>query len=243
VVGLLQRQETGEGAGDGLSDIEDEYPDEPGLEGELPHPDVADLADIIGVPPWDEHVGPDAEDVQVALVREPASVVPSVQTDQKKGGQKPAPARPVGKRIVVDLDKQTVTAMEGDKPIKTMPISSGKPGHATTKGHFTIYDTDKDHKSSDYGKCVSKDGGRRDVTKGAKACKKGEKYEGAPMPFFQRFNGAEGLHQGKLPGHPDSHGCVRLSADNAKWLWSWAGKGTTVDVGPVPAKKGGAGKK
>ena len=40
-----------------------------------------------------------------------------------------------------------------------------------------------------------------------------------------------------LPGHPDSHGCVRLSEDNAKWVWDWAENGTPVDVGPAAASK------
>lgn len=160
---------------------ESEYADEPGLEGELPHPEDADTPDLMGPP-----VG---EELQ---------------------------AKAKGKRIVVDLDKQTATAMEDGKPVRTMPISSGRAGHRTPKGHFTIYETGEDHTSSTYGKCVSKGGGSRDVDKGAGSCKKGETYKGAPMPFFQRFNGAVGLHQSKLPGHPDSHGCVRLSEGNAK---------------------------
>jgi lipoprotein-anchoring transpeptidase ErfK/SrfK len=191
-------------AEDAVAD-ESGYVPEPGLEGELPHPDSDELAAIAG--------GPD----------EPAALDTGVDPKPEK-------------RIVIDLSKQTATALENGKPVKTMPISSGKPGHATTKGHFKITERDKDHKSSTYGKCVSK-AGKRDVSKGAGSCKKGEKYEGAPMRWFQRFNGAEGLHQGVLPGTPASHGCVRLGESNAEWLWNWASEGTPVDVGPFGKPK------
>ncbi len=146
----------------------------------------------------------------------------------QKGGKpakpvKPKPARP--KRIKVFLDQQKAVAMEGDKVVRTMSISSGKPGHPTDPGTFSVTEKDADHSSSKYGKC-----GTRSVSKGRAACAKGETYVGAPMKHFLRFNGAEGFHKGVLPGHPDSHGCVRLGAGNAKWLFNWAKVGTPVEV-------------
>jgi lipoprotein-anchoring transpeptidase ErfK/SrfK len=191
----------------------------------LPHPD-ADELNAIASGARDEE-SRDAGETDRSLFGGP-SPVPT------QGGQ-PAQAGKPSKRIVIDLGAQTATAMENGKAVKTMPISSGKKGHETTPGHFKITERDKDHMSSTYGKCVSGKSSRN-VSKGAKSCKKGEKYEGAPMNFFQRFNGTEGLHQGLLPGHPDSHGCVRLGKGNAEWLWNWAEVGTPVDVA-VPAKK------
>ncbi len=41
---------------------------------------------------------------------------------------------------------------------------------------------------------------------------------GAPMPYCMHFNGGYALHGSTLPGYHDSHGCVRLFFDDAKWL-------------------------
>jgi hypothetical protein len=227
------------------------YVDEPIPGGDLSHPADEELEDIVTGEPGEEE-SEESPAAETGASDGPATAtVPSFSpgivalASPAAGRRGPPPRRRTAqaekrerpkKQIVVDLKKQTATAMEGDKPVKTMPISSGKKGHETTKGHFTITEKHKDHRSSTYGECVSKTS-RRKVSKGKASCKKGEKYEGAPMPYFQRFNGPEGLHKGVLPGHPDSHGCVRLSEDNAKWLWNWAEEGTAVEVGPARAKE------
>lgn len=41
---------------------------------------------------------------------------------------------------------------------------------------------------------------------------------GAPMPYCMHFKGGFALHGSTLPGYHDSHGCVRLFFDDAKWL-------------------------
>ncbi len=42
---------------------------------------------------------------------------------------------------------------------------------------------------------------------------------GAPMPYCMRFHKGLALHGSKsLPGRHDSHGCVRLYTDDAKWI-------------------------
>jgi len=219
------------------SDTGTEYDDEPGLDGELPHPDHTELAEIAGALAEVESLGvSDALTLTTSGSESAYGAASDATAGKTPLAGKTDQVKKTEKRIVVNLDKQTATAMEDGKPVKTMPISSGKPGHRTSEGHFTINERDLDHKSSKYGRCVEKSGSR-DVSEGADACKKGEKYYGAPMPYFQRFHGAEGFHQGKLPGHPDSHGCVRLSRDNAKWLWDWADENTNVDVGSAKTRK------
>jgi len=39
---------------------------------------------------------------------------------------------------------------------------------------------------------------------------RGGKFIPAPMHYFMRFNGGDGMHAGYLPGYPASHGCVRM---------------------------------
>ena len=58
------------------------------------------------------------------------------------------------------------------------------------------------------------------------------KYENAPMPFAQFIDQyGVALHAGHIPGHPASHGCVRLPSAFAKKLFSVTDVGTPVLIG------------
>jgi hypothetical protein len=58
----------------------------------------------------------------------------------------------------------------------------------------------------------------------------GGRFERAPMKHFLRFEGAIGMHAGRLPGYPASHGCVRLPASKAALFYNVAEVGTPVRV-------------
>jgi hypothetical protein len=58
----------------------------------------------------------------------------------------------------------------------------------------------------------------------------GAKFVRAPMKHFMRFNGAVGMHAGRLPGYPASHGCVRLPPAKAALFFNVAEIGTPVRV-------------
>jgi hypothetical protein len=58
----------------------------------------------------------------------------------------------------------------------------------------------------------------------------GGKFVPAPMRYFVRFSGANGLHAGYLPGYPASHGCVRLPEQNAIAFFNAVEVGTPVTV-------------
>lgn len=55
---------------------------------------------------------------------------------------------------------------------------------------------------------------------------------GAPMPYCMFFHGGYALHgSNEVPGYNASHGCVRMWADDAKWInKEFAEHGTTVMV-------------
>jgi hypothetical protein len=58
--------------------------------------------------------------------------------------------------------------------------------------------------------------------------------QNTPMPYSLQFHGPYFIHEGWLPGHADSHGCVRLKYEDAKLLFS------RVQVGdPVLIKREG----
>ena len=64
-------------------------------------------------------------------------------------------------------------------------------------------------------------------------------YNSAPMPFMQRLTmGGIALHAGQIPGHPASHGCVRLPLAFARILFGVTQVGAAVhiiDESPTPA--------
>ena len=112
-----------------------------------------------------------------------------------------APAGPM--LIYVDLSRQIATVYRNGVRIGVSTISSGKAGHETPTGVFTILAKDANHHSN--------------------------KYDNAPMPFQERLTwDGVALHAGGLPGYPESHGCVHLPYAFAKALFAETRLGVTV---------------
>lgn len=112
--------------------------------------------------------------------------------------------------IVVSRDTQSLAVYDGDKVIATSNVSTGKPGHATPTGIFTIIEKKKYHESN--------------------------LYDSAPMPFMQRITwSGVALHESKsVPRRPASHGCVRLPHGFAKELFSMTETGVPVIISDAP---------
>lgn len=107
--------------------------------------------------------------------------------------------------IVVSLPQQLVHVYRGGARIGESTISTGRPGHDTPTGVFTILQKQKMHRST--------------------------LYDDAPMPFMQRLTwDGIALHAGRLPGYPASHGCVRLPAAFAEALYGVTEHGGVVVV-------------
>ena len=105
--------------------------------------------------------------------------------------------------IYVDLSKQIALVYRNGVRIAATTISSGKEGHATPTGVFTILQKDAKHRSST--------------------------YNNAPMPYQQRLTwDGVALHAGGLPGYPESHGCVHLPYEFARELFGLTDLGITV---------------
>jgi lipoprotein-anchoring transpeptidase ErfK/SrfK len=143
-------------------------------------------------------------------------------------------ATPDNVHVVVSLPKQRAYLMIGEQIVADSPISSGKAGHSTPSGNFSVMEKDPDHRSSIYGDFV--DGSGRVVRSGISAkidsAPSGTHYVGASMRWFMRLTGeGVGMHVGILPGYPASHGCVRMSPDGAKLFYDTVKVGTAVKVG------------
>ena len=108
-------------------------------------------------------------------------------------------------QLVVSINTQKVTLFSNGVRVAQGPVSTGVPGHPTPMGVFSVIEKDRYHNSNI--------------------------YSGAPMPYMQRITwSGVALHEGVLPGHPASHGCIRMSHDFAMRLWPITKLGVRVIV-------------
>src|SRR5436190_18758395 len=132
----------------------------------------------------------------------------SPETSSLKAGQyvwepERAPEGPL--LIVASVTEQMAYIYRNGICIARSSVSTGRPGHRTPTGVFTILEKEVHHTSSI--------------------------YKGAEMPYMERVTwGGIALHAGDLPGYPDSHGCVRLPLEFSKLLFGVTMKGATVII-------------
>ena len=108
-------------------------------------------------------------------------------------------------QIVVSVDRQQVTVYSGSHPIVQSRVSTGTPGYPTPTGVFSIIQKDRWHRSNI--------------------------YDDAPMYYMQRITwSGVAMHQGVVPNHPASHGCIRLPEAFARQLWGITKLGVRVIV-------------
>jgi len=140
-------------------------------------------------------------------------------------------------KYVVELDQQRVYLYHQGDLIAASRISSGRSGYRTETGSYTIGQKNMNHRSNLYGSYVST-GGRTvsgDVKAGYDPQPEGARFVGSLMKYFQRFERkgsptAMGFHQGVVPTHPASHGCIRLPSSMAAWFFANVEKGTPVQI-------------
>jgi hypothetical protein len=111
--------------------------------------------------------------------------------------------------VIANLHTQRLIVFRNGVPIGASTISSGKSGHETPTGVFTILQKAKEHYS--------------------------KTYNNAPMPNMQRLTWKGiALHAGNLPGYPASHGCIRLPSKFSGLLFGATDLGMTVVITEVP---------
>ena len=107
--------------------------------------------------------------------------------------------------VIVSLTEQRAYVYRNGVLVAVSTVSTGKPGHETPTGVFTILQKDKDHHSS--------------------------KYNNAAMPYQERLTwDGVALHAGGLPGYPESHGCVHLPSEFARRLFDSTNMGMVVAI-------------
>ncbi|AGA06263.1 hypothetical protein CN151_09550 [Sinorhizobium meliloti] len=113
-------------------------------------------------------------------------------------------------QVVVSRDQQSLVVYDGDTVVATSKVSTGKAGHATPTGIFSILEKRRRHESNI--------------------------YSNAPMPFMQRLTWSGiALHgSNHVPDYPASHGCVRLPGKFAASLFKMTGYGMHVVISDRP---------
>ncbi len=108
--------------------------------------------------------------------------------------------------MVVSITEQRAYVYRNGILIGATTVSTGRPGHQTPTGVFTVLQKQKEHRSTI--------------------------YDGAPMPYMERLTwGGVALHAGGLPGYPESHGCIHLPSEFAQRLFDISPSGMTVVIG------------
>ena len=142
---------------------------------------------------------------------------------------------PDNSHVIVSLAKQRAYLMTGEEIAIDSPISSGKRGHTSPSGSFSVLEKDKDHRSNIYGDYVDSKGRvvRGGISSQIDSAPSGTHYVGASMKWFMRLtSGGVGMHVGILPGYPASHGCIRMPEPAAAQFYSHVKIGTPVRVDP-----------
>ena len=109
------------------------------------------------------------------------------------------PAASIVATVSVTLQQMQVVVDDGVEggQTYTWKVSTGRPGLDTPEGAFKPTWLDADHKS--------------------------DQYEDAPMPYAVFFTGGYAVHATEFTkrlGTPASHGCVRLSLENAQTFFN-----------------------
>ncbi|OWV75886.1 hypothetical protein ATY77_04710 [Rhizobium sp. R634] len=109
-------------------------------------------------------------------------------------------------QIFVSKSKQSLAVYDGTEVVTTSKVSTGKDGHTTPSGIFSVLEKQRYHESNI--------------------------YSNAPMPFMQRLTWSGiALHESNsVPRYPASHGCVRMPGAFAKMLYGMTGTGIPVII-------------
>lgn len=107
--------------------------------------------------------------------------------------------------LVVSLAEQKTYVYRGGTLIGVSTASTGMASHPTPTGRFTILQKRRQHFSS--------------------------LYDNAPMPNMLRLTwDGIAFHAGRLPGYPDSHGCIRLPMAFSRHLFAATPLGGRVHI-------------
>lgn len=126
--------------------------------------------------------------------------------DRINPNEKKAPVLATGTlQVVIAINTQRLTLYSNGVAVAHSMVSTGVPGHSTPTGVFSVIQKERFHRSN--------------------------LYSAAPMPFMQRITwSGVALHEGVVPGHPASHGCIRMPGAFARQMWATTKLGLHVII-------------
>jgi lipoprotein-anchoring transpeptidase ErfK/SrfK len=125
--------------------------------------------------------------------------------DDSRYGRPPARSR----ALTIFLGSQTFEYVEDGRVFASGEISSGTAQHPTPAGNFRVLSKDENKRSGKYTNYFD---------------------QNTPMPYSLQFYGPYFVHEGWVPGHADSHGCVRLHYEDARLLFARMKVGDPIRV-------------
>jgi lipoprotein-anchoring transpeptidase ErfK/SrfK len=144
--------------------------------------------------------------------------------------------------IRISLTDQIAEFKRGGREIGWCYVATGKEGHGTSAGSYSITEKIVDKYSNRYGWFEDEFGNVTDNdAKYNDRVPPGMVYVPAPMPYWMRLTSyGIGMHGGVIPepGQPASHGCIRLPKDFVPVLFDSVSVGTPVTITHAPSEQG-----
>jgi lipoprotein-anchoring transpeptidase ErfK/SrfK len=113
----------------------------------------------------------------------------------------------------IELVDQSFAYFEDDRLVRSGEVSAGAPQHPTPTGNFRLLSKQKNKVSRSYTNYYDMP---------------------TPMPYSLQFLGPYYIHEGWMPGYPDSHGCVRLHYEDARFLFARMKVGDEIKITSSP---------
>lgn len=143
--------------------------------------------------------------------------------------------------ISISLSDQIAEFKRGGRDIGWCYVATGKEGHGTSAGSYSITEKIEDKHSNRYGWMEDEFGNVTDGdAKYSDRVPAGMTYVPAPMPYWMRLTSyGIGMHGGLIPepGKPASHGCIRLPKEFVPLVFEVVKVGTPVAITSAPSKR------
>lgn len=137
-------------------------------------------------------------------------------------------------RVEIILSLQRARIYNDDEIALDYPIASGRKTFPTPPGRYRIVEKVQREKQSNlYGTIYDSEGNiyKNDADITEDEVPEGGEFKGAAMPYWMRLTWKGlGMHQGKVPRYPTSHGCVRIPSKVASAVYTTLSLGTPVSI-------------
>lgn len=143
-------------------------------------------------------------------------------------------ANPSNVKIIVDRSLQRAFLLNNGELAMDYPVSTGNKKFPTPAGEFSVLrKIESDKRSNLYGKIYDAEGklvkSNADSTKDT--IPEGGRFEGALMAHWMRLSwDGIGMHRGRVPRYPASHGCIRTPGSVVKTVFKKVKVGTPVTI-------------